>query len=85
MATHNDSWHSVSKVKVNDDRRCISNYYFSDSPLKESDRFHVTKYKGRPEHKFTNFCLNLDAGLRMLIRKVFKKGIRKNPHIYKKD
>ena len=84
MATHNTSWHSVSQVKVNNYRCCISNYYFSDIPLKDSDKFHVTKFRGRPEDNFTNLVLDIDASLRMLLRKIFKKGIRKNPHIYKK-
>lgn len=85
MATHCKSWHSVNKVNVNHSRRCISNYYFNDLPLLESDKFHVTKFRGRPEDTFKNLILDVDASLRMLIRKMFKKGIRKNPHIYKKD
>ncbi len=85
MATHQDSWHSVNKVTVNKDRCCISNYYFSDEPLKESDKFHITKFRGRPNETFTNLILDMDASIRMLVRKVFKKGIRKNPHIYKKE
>lgn len=85
MATHDTSWHSVNKVLVDNSRRCISNYYFSDYPLKENDKFHVTQYRGRPEETFKNIILDADARLRMLIRKVFKKGIRKNPHIYKKE
>lgn len=85
MATHDKSWHSVNKVTVDRNRCCISNYYFSDAPLKETDKFHVTKFRGRPEDTFTNLILDCDASLRMLIRKIFKKGIRKNPHIYKKD
>lgn len=83
MATHDSSWHSVNKVQVDRSRCCISNYYFSDFPLKVTDRFHVTKFRGRPEDTFTNIILDLDANLRMLVRKVFKKGIRKNPHYYK--
>lgn len=85
MATHDTSWHSVNQVMVDRSRCCISNYYFSDEPLKETDKFHVTKFRGRPEDTFTNIILDLDANLRMLVRKVFKKGIRKNPHVYKKD
>jgi len=82
MATHDLSWHSVNQVKANRGRCCISNYYFSDSPLKETDRFHVTKFRGRPNQILTNLILDADASLRMLVRRVFKKGIRKNPHIY---
>nr|WP_321236295.1 2OG-Fe(II) oxygenase [uncultured Psychroserpens sp.] len=83
MATHDTSWHSVNKVKVDNSRRCISNYYFSDYPLHEKDKFHVTKFRGRPNDTFTNIILDFDASVRTMIRKVFKKGIRKNPHIYK--
>lgn len=84
MATHDKSWHSVNEVLKDVSRCCISNYYFSKSPLRETDRFHVTKFRGRPEDTFTNVILDIDANLRMLVRKVFKKGIRKNPHIYEK-
>jgi hypothetical protein len=84
MATHDTSWHSVNKVTVNNSRCCISNYYFSDKPLHETDKFHITKFRGRPDDTFTNIILDLDAGLRTMIRKVFKKGIWKNPHVYKK-
>ena len=84
MATHETSWHSVNKVKSNGASRCcISNYYFSPEPLNETDKFHVTKFRGRPEETFKNFILDTDANLRMLVRKIFKKGIRKNPHFYK--
>lgn len=85
MATHQSSWHSVNKVVVDNNRCCISNYYFSDDALKETDKFHITKFRGRPDQTFTNLVLDLDAAARMLVRKIFKKGIRKNPHVYKKD
>ena len=85
MATHDTSWHSVNKVTIDRSRCCISNYYFSNEPLKETDKFHVTKFRGRPNEVFTNIVLDFDANLRMFVRKFFKKGIRKNPHIYKKE
>ncbi|WP_204346393.1 2OG-Fe(II) oxygenase [Psychroserpens algicola] len=84
MATHDTSWHSVNKVTVDHSRCCISNYYFSDKPLHEKDKFHVTKFRGRPSDTLTNIILDLDAGLRTMVRKIFKKGIRKNPHVYNK-
>ncbi len=84
MATHQYSWHSVNEVNsIDKPRCCISNYYFSPEPLKDSDKFHVTKFRGRPEETFKNLILDADANIRMLVRKLFKKGIRKNPHIYK--
>jgi hypothetical protein len=63
----------------------VSNYYFSKTPLQDSDTFHVTSFRGRPEDKLTDAVLQLDSALRMGIRKVFKKGITENPHVYKKD
>ena len=85
MATHNNSLHSVSPVVVNKERKCVSNYYFSDEPLATSDSFHVTSFRGRPENKFTDLVLQTDTWLRMNLRKVFKKGVKENPHYYKKD
>lgn len=84
MVTHDRSWHSVNKVLVDKDRKCISNYYFTSKPLPEHQEFHVTTFKGRPNQKLRNMILNTDSKLRMGIRKFFKNGIRKNPHIYKK-
>lgn len=85
METHNNSLHSVSPVVFDGYRRCVSNYYFADAPLRESDKFHVTSFRGRPENKFSDLVLQLDTFLRMTLRKMFKKGIKENPHIYKKD
>lgn len=84
MATHKHSWHSVSKVTVEKTRCCVSNYYFSDEPLFSSDSFHVTSFRGRPTEKLRDFILRKENALRMVIRKIFKKGIRENPHKYKK-
>jgi len=84
MATHNTSLHSVNKVLVDSSRKCISNYYFSKKPLLGHNEFHVTTFIGRPNQKLRNVLLKIDSNLRMGIRKFFKNGIRKNPHIYKK-
>ncbi|MCG2610999.1 2OG-Fe(II) oxygenase [Flavobacterium sp. SM15] len=85
MATHNYSLHSVSPVVYQGERCCVSNYYFSEKSLLESANFHVTSFRGRPENKLTDLVLQCDTWLRMNIRKVFKKGIKENPHVYKKD
>lgn len=84
MATHNNSLHSVSPVTFDGFRRCVSNYYFSKNPLLNSDTFRVTSFRGRPEDKVTDAILQTDTWLRMLVRKMFKKGIKENPHVYKK-
>ncbi|WP_428225498.1 2OG-Fe(II) oxygenase [Flavobacterium sp.] len=85
MATHNDSLHSVSKVLVDKNRCCVSNYYFSDEPLKSSDTFHVTSFRGWPQEKIKDLVLRTDNFLRQTLRKFFKKGIVENPHYYKKE
>lgn len=85
MATHQTSWHSVSPVEGNASRNCVSNYYFSNQALRHDDEFHVTSFRGRPDQKIRDKILQMDAYLRMNIRKIFKKGIRENPHVYKKD
>ncbi len=84
MATHQNSWHSVSKVQVDNVRCCVSNYYFSEKPLLPSDKFHVTTFRGRPKEKLKDFILQVDNGIRSTLRKFFKKGVRENPHQYKK-
>ncbi len=85
MATHNESLHSVSPVKYNGFRKCVSNYYFSKEPLRASDSFHVTSFRGRPDQKVLDQVLQVDNALRMGVRKIFKKGIVENPHVYIKE
>ena len=85
MATHQQSWHSVNKVLVDDVRCCVSNYYFSNTPILNSDTFHITTFRGFPEEKMKDFLLQIDNSIRNFARKLFKKGVRKNPHQYKKD
>lgn len=84
MSTHNNSWHSVSKVLKDDVRNCVSNYYFSNAPFLTSDTFHVTTFRGRSSEKIKDILLRLDNGFRGSLRKIFKKGVRENPHQYKK-
>jgi len=85
MVTHKKSWHSVNKVTVDKVRCCISNYYFSPEPADTQESFHVTTFRGRPGQFFINKILTIDSTIRMGIRKIFKKGIRENPHVYKKE
>ncbi len=84
MATHQRSWHSVSQVNVDRSRCCVSNYYFSEKPLEDHEYFHVTSFRGRPEQPIRDIVLQGDVALRQGIRKVFKKGIVENPHVYRK-
>lgn len=84
MATHQNSWHSVNNVKVNGIRCCVSNYYFSELPLLKEDKFHVTLFRGRATEKGRDIILKIDNFVRSNVRRIFKKGIRENPHQYKK-
>jgi len=84
MATHQNSWHSVNKVLTDTNRCCVSNYYFSEKPLYKTDTFHVTSFRGRPGQKVRDIILRFDNTLRMGVRRLFKKGVRENPHRYKK-
>ncbi|MEK9530334.1 MAG: 2OG-Fe(II) oxygenase [Flavobacteriaceae bacterium] len=83
MGTDSSSWHSVSPVVVNKSRNCVSNYYFSDKPLSASDSFHVTLFRAWPKQKWDDLVLRIDGFARMTLRKIFPKGIKKNPHVYK--
>jgi len=83
MATHQKSWHSVNQVRVDRSRCCVSNYYFSAKPLEDHHYFHVTSFRGRPEQPVRDLLLQGDIALRQGVRKVFKKGIVENPHVYK--
>ncbi len=85
MATHEKSWHSVSKVNVDRSRCCVSNYYFSEKPLEDHEYFHVTSFRGRPEQPIRDVVLQGDIALRQGIRKIFKSGIAETKHVYRKD
>jgi Rps23 Pro-64 3,4-dihydroxylase Tpa1-like proline 4-hydroxylase len=82
MVTHKGSWHSVSRNRVDDYRCCVSNYYFSRYPVGDTDYFHVTSFRGRPEQRLRDALLRTDIWLRMAIRRIFPQGIRENPHFY---
>jgi Rps23 Pro-64 3,4-dihydroxylase Tpa1-like proline 4-hydroxylase len=85
MATHDASWHSVSPVScATASRCCVSNYYFSDTSLKPGEDFHVTTFRGRPEQKIRDLVLRTDAAARMLLRRLFRRGVVKTQHLYKK-
>lgn len=85
MATNENSWHSVSMVTGNNQRCCISNYYFSKSPPGNKQFSHVTSFRGRPEQRIRDIYLRFDSALRGAIRKVFPSGLIKTKHFYKKD
>lgn len=84
MVTHRGSWHSVSRVTAAQERCCLSNYYFSRQPVGDADYFHVTSFRGRPEQRLRDLLLRGDIWLRTLVRRVFPRGLKDNPHYYKR-
>lgn len=84
MATHGSSWHSVSPISHAGHRACVSNYYFSDSPLKPDDTFHVTSFRGRPGQRARDLLLRADNALRQGIRTMFPNVFAKTDHLYEK-
>ncbi|MCW3121507.1 MAG: 2OG-Fe(II) oxygenase [Flavipsychrobacter sp.] len=49
METNTHSIHSVNKVTAPGVRACISNYYFSATPVEDHDYVHKTTFYARPE------------------------------------
>ena len=84
MATNKSSWHSVSKVRVNSDRCCISNYFFTKETPESDHYFHITSFRGRPGQRIRSAILLCDSIVRTGIRKIFPRGLLKTKHIYVK-
>lgn len=63
METHQTSWHSVNRVRVDGARRCVSNYYFSEQPPRGRPYQHVTTFTGRPEEPLKRLLLGVVDGL----------------------
>lgn len=63
METHQLSWHSVNKVRVDRSRRCVSNYYFSEQSPTGIPYQNVTTFTGRPEEPLKRLVLKVSDGL----------------------
>ncbi|MFL2566808.1 MAG: 2OG-Fe(II) oxygenase [Schleiferiaceae bacterium] len=74
METNDKSFHGVSKVKSEVPRRCISNYYFSDSPTVDYSYQHVTSFYPFPgEKSWKGIVLGIDRNLRAYLSAVYKR------------
>ena len=83
MNCNDDSWHSVSPVKSDLIRACLSSYYFSKNKPREDSRFHVTSFRDKDQGSLTDNFLKIDSGIRNLVRKFFKFGFFNKNHRYK--
>lgn len=59
METDPQSWHSVSRVQVDQPRYCVSNYLFSATPPTGRPYRHVTTFTGRPEEAWKRVTLKV--------------------------
>lgn len=77
METNPTSWHSVSEVKVDRNRCCVSNYYFSpDSPIGR-EYLNVTAFSARPEQHLLRALAWVDNNIRQAVRLVVPRGLGK--------
>ena len=83
MATTKTSWHSVSEVKADRERCCVSNYYFTAVPFDGNLDYHVTTFRGRPREKVRDVLMVADNLVRTTVRKTFGEKVFRNPHVYK--
>ena len=84
MTTGPESWHSVSEVRVDTPRCCVSNYYFSEHPVVNVDYFRVTTFRGRPEQPMRDMVLRADSALRQGIRALKPDGLVRTTHLYER-
>jgi Rps23 Pro-64 3,4-dihydroxylase Tpa1-like proline 4-hydroxylase len=77
METTPVSWHSVSEVRADQVRKCVSNYYFSSQSPTGTDYFNVTSFSARPEQPFRRILAHLDNNLRQAIRIIAPDGLGK--------
>lgn len=77
METTPFSWHSVSKVRTDMVRKCVSNYYFSNQSPTGEEYFNVTSFSARPEQPFRRILARVDNHLRQAIRKIAPNGLGK--------
>lgn len=84
MATGPGSWHSVSRIKQDSRRCCVSNYYFSQQPVGGQPYFRVTTFRGRPEQPLRDLVLRVDGKLRQAVRRLRPGGLVQTSHIYQR-
>jgi Rps23 Pro-64 3,4-dihydroxylase Tpa1-like proline 4-hydroxylase len=80
METGPHSWHSVSRVRSDVPRRCVSNYYFAAQASGGGDYRHVTTFAGRPEQPWKRMLLSVDAAARNALGRAFPRLLQAGRH-----
>lgn len=81
METHTESLHSVSKVRRDGMRACISNYYFSAVPANHKEHLHKTTFFARPEDGMVKKVkLQLEGKAKNLLSKFLDNKARGTRH-----
>ena len=77
METTPTSWHSVSRVRAAQVRKCVSNYYFSAGSPTGSDYFNVTSFSAWPDQPVRRLLAGADNRIRQVLRKIAPSGLGK--------
>lgn len=77
METNPLAWHSVSEVKTDRLRCCVSNYYFSTRSPTGINYSNVTSFSARPEQHVRRAVAWVDRNARQAVRWLAPKGLGK--------
>jgi Rps23 Pro-64 3,4-dihydroxylase Tpa1-like proline 4-hydroxylase len=80
METNKRSWHSVSEIRADQLRCCVSNYYFSRESPDGADYFHITFFSAPPEKPVRRALARVDGYARTLLRRVRKTGFARKDY-----
>ena len=80
METNPWSWHSVNEILSDGERKCVSNYYFSQTAPAGGDYFHITAFSARPDQKILRLLSGFDAKIRQGLRKIVPSGLTKKDY-----
>lgn len=70
METNKHTWHSVTPMKSNKSRYCVSNYYFSSASPSGKSYYHVTSFTGRPEQPLIRLSSTIDNLARQAVSRL---------------
>jgi len=84
MATDRHSLHSVSEVREEGPRCCVSNYYFSRQSPEADDYFHATSFRPERARGLGDLAMRADNALRTTVLKLTGNKLFRNPHVFKR-